>query len=154
MLLAIVTGTKNSVVDLNQISGSHLGSRSWKGKGCLLCPAERNFYVSYLWRVILLLEAIYYNYFLLGLALLSTSFNCMAGGEIDWHWFEYLQRCLIKHMEGIKVEYGMSVRLGRKGFSSFMVRMGLIAQSQGIWTTSASTETTPGFLRDTIHQAV
>lgn len=119
MALVIVTGAKGSIVNLSQISGA-LGQQELEGKRVPIMYSGKTL------PCFLPLDAdpsaggYIFQRFLTGISPPQYFFHCMAGREglidtaVKTASSGYLQRCLVKHMEEIKVEYDMSVRLGKR----------------------------------------
>ncbi|KAF7684268.1 DNA-directed RNA polymerase I subunit rpa1 [Astathelohania contejeani] len=113
--LAVITGAKGSLVNLSQISGL-LGQQELEGHRVPIMVSGRTLpcfeycdphpraggYIT--------------QRFLSGIKAPEYYFHCMAGREglidtaVKTARSGYLQRCLIKHLEGVKVEYDLSVR--------------------------------------------
>lgn len=113
----IRTGAKGSIVNLSQICCA-LGQQELEGRRvpimfsgktlpcfrpCEWSPAAGGYV---------------YERFLTGIDPATFFFHCMAGREglvdtaVKTASSGYLQRCLVKHLEGLKVEYDLSVRNG------------------------------------------
>ncbi|AFM98185.1 DNA-directed RNA polymerase subunit beta' [Encephalitozoon hellem ATCC 50504] len=119
MELIITVGAKGSIVNLSQISGA-LGQQELEGRRVpimvsgktLPCFRELDPSPSS--------GGYIYQGFLNGIDLPQYFFHCMAGREglidtaIKTANSGYLQRCLVKHMEELKVAYDMSARIGSK----------------------------------------
>lgn len=115
MGLVIATGAKGTIVNLGQISGS-LGQQELEGRRVPTMVSGKTL------PCFLPLESspaaggYIFERFLSGISPPQYFFHCMAGREglidtaVKTASSGYLQRCLVKHMEGIKVEYDMSVR--------------------------------------------
>lgn len=124
MGLVIVTGSKGTIVNLSQISGS-LGQQELEGQRVPIMVSGKTLpcFVG--------LESdpsaggYIFERFLSGISPAQYFFHCMAGREglidtaVKTASSGYLQRCLVKHMEGVQVEYDMSVRCG-SGVIQFM----------------------------------
>ncbi|KAM0677632.1 hypothetical protein BDAP_001778 [Binucleata daphniae] len=113
--LMVISGAKGSMVNIGQISGL-LGQQELEGKRVPLMTSGTSLpcYRSYS------LEpqagGYIFGRFLDGINPSEYYFHCMAGREglidtaVKTARSGYLQRCLIKGLEGCKIEYDMSVR--------------------------------------------
>lgn len=111
--LIVLTGAKGSLLNLAQISGL-LGQQELEGKRVPLMVDGRSLPV--LAHTTVESGGFIFERFLEGIRPHSYYFHCMAGREglidtaVKTSRSGYLQRCLIKHMEAVKVEYDGTVR--------------------------------------------
>ncbi|ELA45893.1 hypothetical protein VCUG_02618 [Vavraia culicis subsp. floridensis] len=109
----ILSGAKGSIVNFSQISGL-LGQQSLEGGRVPLMSNGRSL-CSFLSSNVLS-GGFIFNRFLTGLSLSSFFFHCQAGREglidtaVKTSRSGYLQRCIVKMMEGTVVHYDTSVR--------------------------------------------
>ncbi|KMV66345.1 DNA-directed RNA polymerase subunit beta' [Encephalitozoon cuniculi EcunIII-L] len=119
MELIIATGSKGSIVNLSQISGA-LGQQELEGQRVPIMASGKTLPCFAALDPSPSSGGYIYHRFLTGIDLPQYFFHCMAGREglidtaIKTANSGYLQRCLIKHMEEAKVEYDMSVRIGKR----------------------------------------
>lgn len=115
--LIIKTGSKGSLVNLSQIS-SLLGQQELEGKRVPLMVNGKS--LPILKEVNIESGGFIIEGFLMGIKPHSYYFHCMAGREglidtaVKTSRSGYLQRCLIKHLEGVKVCYDKTVRNNQK----------------------------------------
>lgn len=109
----ILSGGKGSIVNFSQISGI-LGQQSIEGKRVPLLKNGRA--LNYFQDIGIIENGFIVDRFLTGLAIHSFFFHCQAGREglidtaVKTAKSGYLQRCLVKMLEDVKVEYDGSVR--------------------------------------------
>lgn len=119
MGLIIITGAKGSMVNLSQISGS-LGQQELEGKRVAHMISGKTLPCFKRFESSPSAGGYVFQRFLTGVNPPEYFFHCMAGREglidtaVKTSRSGYLQRCLVKHLEGLKVEYDMSVRMGNK----------------------------------------
>ncbi|EQB61162.1 dna-directed rna polymerase i subunit [Vairimorpha apis BRL 01] len=119
MGLIIITGAKGSMVNLSQISGS-LGQQELEGKRVMHMISGKTLPCFDYFECSPSAGGYVFQRFLTGVEPDEYFFHCMAGREglidtaVKTSRSGYLQRCLIKHLEGLKVEYDLSVRMGKK----------------------------------------
>jgi DNA-directed RNA polymerase I subunit RPA1 len=119
MGLIIITGAKGSMVNLSQISGS-LGQQELEGKRVSHMVSGKTLPCFKKFETSPSAGGYVFQRFLTGVNPPEYFFHCMAGREglidtaVKTSRSGYLQRCLVKHLEGLKVEYDMSVRMGNK----------------------------------------
>ncbi|KAM0672032.1 subunit beta' of DNA-directed RNA polymerase [Ordospora colligata] len=113
--LIVMTGAKGSIVNLSQISGG-LGQQELEGKRVPVMASGKTLPCFGRLDADPRSAGYIYERFLSGIAPPQFFFHCMAGREglidtaVKTANSGYLQRCLVKHMERMKVEYDMSVR--------------------------------------------
>ncbi|KAI5149530.1 DNA-directed RNA polymerase I subunit RPA1 [Enteropsectra breve] len=118
MANTILTGAKGSIVNLSQISCS-LGQQELEGKRVPFMVSGKTLPCFRMHETTPSAGGYVYERFLTGLKPATFYFHCMAGrdGLIDTAVKTansgYLQRCLIKHLEGVTASYDRTVRNGR-----------------------------------------
>ncbi|KAF5140752.1 dna-directed rna polymerase subunit alpha [Vairimorpha ceranae] len=119
MGLVIITGAKGSIVNLSQISGS-LGQQELEGKRVSYMISGKTLPCFERFETSPSAGGYVFQRFLTGVNPSEYFFHCMAGREglidtaVKTSRSGYLQRCLVKHLEGLRVEYDLSVRMGTK----------------------------------------
>ncbi|ADM11428.1 DNA-directed RNA polymerase subunit alpha [Encephalitozoon intestinalis ATCC 50506] len=119
MELIVSIGSKGSIVNLSQISGA-LGQQELEGRRVPVMASGKTLPCFKPLDPDPSSGGYIYQGFLDGINPSQYFFHCMAGREglidtaIKTANSGYLQRCLVKHMEGIKVEYDRSARIGKK----------------------------------------
>ncbi|KAH9411557.1 RNA polymerase [Ordospora pajunii] len=117
--LIVMTGAKGSIVNLSQISGG-LGQQELEGKRVPVMASGKTLPCFGRLDADPCSAGYIYERFLSGIPPSQFFFHCMAGREglidtaVKTANSGYLQRCLVKHMERMKVEYDMSVRTENK----------------------------------------
>ncbi|KAL0265659.1 UNVERIFIED_CONTAM: hypothetical protein PYX00_011373 [Menopon gallinae] len=113
LILIVQTGAKGSLVNASQISAM-LGQQELEGKRVPLMVDGRTLPV--LSETTAESGGLIFERFLDGISICPYYFHCMAGREglvdtaVKTSRSGYLQRCLVKHLEGVKVEYDGTVR--------------------------------------------
>lgn len=119
MELIITAGAKGSIVNLSQISGA-LGQQELEGRRVPIMISGKTLPCFKSLDSGPSSGGYIYQGFLNGIDLPQYFFHCMAGREglidtaVKTANSGYLQRCLVKHMEEVKVGYDMSARMGSK----------------------------------------
>ncbi|KAF9762782.1 DNA-directed RNA polymerase I subunit rpa1 [Nosema granulosis] len=119
MGLVIITGAKGSMVNLSQISGA-LGQQELEGKRVPIMVSGRSLPCYSPYESCPSAGGYVFQRFLTGINPPEYFFHCMAGREglidtaVKTSRSGYLQRCLVKHLEALRVEYDLSVRMGDK----------------------------------------
>ncbi|KAJ3615707.1 hypothetical protein Zmor_012367 [Zophobas morio] len=123
--LMISTGAKGSSVNLSQIS-CLLGQQELEGRRVPIMKSGRSLPSFLPYDASSRSSGYVVNRFLTGLKPQEYYFHCMAGREglvdtaVKTARSGYLQRCLIKHMEGLKVAYDLTVRDGDQSIIQFI----------------------------------
>lgn len=113
LILIVQTGAKGSLVNVSQISAM-LGQQELEGKRVPLMVDGRTLPVFS--ETTAESGGLIFERFLDGIGVCAYYFHCMAGREglvdtaVKTSRSGYLQRCLVKHLESVKVEYDGTVR--------------------------------------------
>lgn len=116
LILIVQSGAKGSLVNASQISAM-LGQQELEGKRVPMMVDGRTLPV--LSETTAESGGLIFERFLDGIGICAYYFHCMAGREglvdtaVKTSRSGYLQRCLVKHLEGVKVEYDGTVRNSR-----------------------------------------
>ncbi|KAI4292943.1 DNA-directed RNA polymerase I subunit RPA1, partial [Pancytospora philotis] len=111
----VATGAKGSIVNFSQIACS-LGQQELEGRRVPFMASAKTLPCFRRLETAPAAGGYVFERFLTGINPATFYFHCMAGREglidtaVKTANSGYLQRCLIKHLEGIKVEYDGSVR--------------------------------------------
>ena len=115
MSLMTVSGAKGSNVNLSQISGL-LGQQELEGRRVPIMTSGKSLPSFKKFDTSARSGGYITNRFLTGIKPQEFFFHCMAGREglidtaVKTSRSGYLQRCLVKHLEGLKVNYDQTVR--------------------------------------------
>ncbi|KAG0439040.1 DNA-directed RNA polymerase I subunit 1 [Dictyocoela muelleri] len=124
MSLIILSGAKGSMVNFGQIS-TLLGQQELEGKRVPIMISGRSLPCYDPFNSDVNAGGYIFSRFLTGITQTDFYFHCMAGREglidtaVKTSLSGYLQRCLIKHLEGVKVEYDQTVRNSNKAIIQF-----------------------------------
>ncbi|KAG0417676.1 DNA-directed RNA polymerase I subunit 1, partial [Dictyocoela roeselum] len=124
MSLIILSGAKGSMVNFAQIS-TLLGQQELEGKRVPLMVSGRSLPCYGAFNAEVAAGGYIFGRFLTGIGQTEFYFHCMAGREglidtaVKTSLSGYLQRCLIKHLEGVRVEYDRTVRNSNKAIIQF-----------------------------------
>ena len=115
MTLMTMSGAKGSLVNASQISGA-LGQQELEGRRVPLMPSAKTLPCFAPWDLGARAGGYISQRFLSGIRVPEFYFHCMAGREglidtaVKTSRSGYLQRCLVKHLESLRVHYDGTVR--------------------------------------------
>lgn len=121
----VTTGAKGSIVNQSQVSCS-LGQQALEGRRVPRLSSGRTLPSFAPYDVNPRADGFVMDRFLTGIRPQEYYFHCMAGREglvdtaVKTSRSGYLQRCLVKHLEELKVGYDFTVRNGEGGVVQFL----------------------------------
>mmetsp|Transcript_1987 Transcript_1987/g.2788 ORF Transcript_1987/g.2788 Transcript_1987/m.2788 type:complete len:1737 (-) Transcript_1987:583-5793(-) len=123
--LMVNTGAKGSMVNQSQVSCA-LGQQALEGRRVPRMCSGRTLPSFRPYEINPRADGFIMDRFLTGIRPQEYYFHCMAGREglvdtaVKTSRSGYLQRCLVKHLEELKVEYDFTVRNGEGGVVQFL----------------------------------
>lgn len=123
--LMVTTGAKGSMVNQSQVSCA-LGQQALEGRRVPRMCSGRTLPSFRPYEINPRADGFIMDRFLTGIRPQEYYFHCMAGREglvdtaVKTSRSGYLQRCLVKHLEELKVEYDFTVRNGEGGVVQFL----------------------------------